>query len=310
MKRTALLATALAALALPTLAEVLVPKGTKANVTVEYTFESSGKTPPQKGSKDAREWRTKRSARVTAELVAEKPQEYAQLKDMTAAQKEDLKTKQEKAKSAQEKMAPLQADIEKIMAKCGEDEACMQREIQKYGMANSDSATMNSARSADEDIRAVGKTGPANYQIWRAVGQSGTYSIDEWEAVTDADPACMEKPGGVCHSDVTKKGSGNVPLPAGVKASASGATFEVDAAGKTMTVVLPTPIGPLPYTQVAKTDRPGQKSGTTNGLLHFPGSLPKPITVTLTGGTLAQSGTESLAVEGGTVTAKWRIETK
>ena len=305
MKRTAVLALALAASAVFAKAELLAPKGAKATLTAEYTFESSGKTPPQKGSKDAREWRTKRSARVTADLVADKPQEYAQLKDMTGAQKADLKTKQDKAKSVAKKMEPTMKDMEAIANKCGDDEACITREVQKYGFAMGEETA--DQKSARRDIADIGKTGPANYQMWQAVGQSGSYALDEWEAVTDADPGCMEKPGGVCHSDVTKKGSGSLPLPAGVKADASGARLEVDAAGKTMTVVLPTPIGPLPYTQVAKTDRPGQKSGTTEGMSRFPGESLKPIQVSIKGPSIAQSGTETLKTGEGTVTVRWQL---
>lgn len=300
------LALALAAAAVFAKAELLAPKGAKATITVEYTFESAGKTPPQKGSKDAREWRKKVSAKVTADLVADKPQELSQVKAMTSSQAAGMQEKQEKAQSAQEKMAPLQADIQKIMAKCGEDEACMQREIQKDGMANSDSATMNSARSAKKDVEAVGKTGPANYQLWKAVSQAGTYSLDEWEAVVDADPGCMEKPGAVCHSDLTRKGSGNLPAPPGGKSAPVGAMFEVDNAEKSMMLVLPTPMMPLPYTQVLKTDRPGQTSGTTSGYGGIPGDR-KPITVALKGDSIAQSGTETQKVDGGTVTVRWQL---
>lgn len=40
-----------------------------------------------------------------------------------------------KAQSVATQMAPMMANAEKILAKCGDDEACITREAQKMGAA-------------------------------------------------------------------------------------------------------------------------------------------------------------------------------
>ena len=237
--------------------------------------------------------------------------------EMEAGQKADLKNKQEKAQSAQEKMAPVQADIEKIMAKCGEDEACLEREIQKYGMSNSDSAKMNTARSADKDIAVASNQGPARYQLWTAASQKGTYSIEETRHDVVADPACGASLH--CTTDENAKGAGEIPLPPGAKASASGhpgvSMAEIDAGGKMLAIVLPVPLSPLPYTKTVKSNSPDRKSGTFQELVRCPPKDLKPVRVALKGGGRDESGTEEIKIagagaDGGTLTIRWKLTAK
>lgn len=314
MKRTAVLATALAAaLAAPAVADVLAARGTKATLTVEYTYASNGKKQDQN---DSHQWNVKRTVQLRADMVAQAPQSVSSLNEMDATQKADLKTKQEKARNAQEKMAPLQADIQKIMEKCGEDEACMQREIQKYGMANSDSATMNSARSARGDIEAASQQGPARYQLWNAASQTGTFAIEETRKDVVADPACGASLH--CTTDENARGSGDVPPPPGARAGAPapGAAFaEIDAEGKTLTLVLPVPLSTLPYTKTVKSNSPGTKSGTFPAQVRCPPKDLKPLRVALKSGGRSEAGTEEIPIagagaDGGTLTVRWSFATK
>ena len=315
MKRTTLLAIALAILAsAATLADNFAAKGTKATLTVEYVYASNGKTQDQN---DSHQWNVKRTVKLRADLVAQTPQPLSAVHEMEAGQKADLKTKQEKVQSAQEKMAPLQADIQKIMEKCGEDEACMQREIQKYGMANSDSATMNSARSAKTDVEAASKQGPARYQLWTAASQTGTFSIEESRKDVVADPACGASL--QCTTDDTARGAGDVPAPPGTRAGARAtpgtAMAEVDAEGKTLTVALPVPLAPLSYTRTVKSNSPDRKSGTSQALVRCPPQDLKPVRVALKGGGRDESGTEEIKIggagaDGGTLTVRWSFTAK
>ena len=89
-------------------------------------------------------------------------------------------------------MAPLTADMEKIMARCGEDEACIEREVAAYGFAMGNNPAVESAR---KDVAEVSKQGAPRYQIWTATLQKGTYSIEESAHIVDSDPICMSLPG-------------------------------------------------------------------------------------------------------------------
>ena len=315
MKRTALFATALTILAAAaTRADNFAAKGAKATLTVEYVYASNGKTQDRN---DSHQWSVTRTVKLSADLIAQTPQPLPTMHEMEAGQKADLKNKQEKAQSAQEKMAPVQADIQKIMAKCGEDEACLEREIQKYGMSNSDSAKMNSARSADKDIAVAANQGPARYQLWTAASQRGTYSIEESRHDVVADPACGASM--QCTTDENAKGAGEVPLPPGAKAAASGppslAMAEIDAGGKTVAIVLPVPLSMLPYTKTIKSNSPDRKSGTSQDLVRCPPKDLKPVRVALKGGGRDESGTEEIKIagagaDGGTLTIRWKLTAK
>ena len=298
MKCTALFVAALAALAASAGADVLAAKGAKGTLEVEYVFESSGKKADQN---DSREWRTKRSVKLTADLAAQAPQPYSTLHDMTAGEKTDLKKKQDATKSAQQKMAPTSAAIEKIMAKCGEDEACISREVQALGFSMQGDPAIESAR---KDVAVATKQGAPTYQTWRPTLQKGTYSIEETAHIVNADPIC---PSLHCTRDETRKGSGEVLLPPGAKpeAAAGVSAVEVDSAGKTLTVVLPVPLFPLTYTETIKTNSPDQKSGTSQELLSFPKDI-KPVTVALKGDGRDQSGTETIKSGEGTLTVRWK----
>ena len=315
MKRTALFATALTILAAAaTRADNFAAKGAKATLTVEYVYASNGKTQDRN---DSHQWSVTRTVKLSADLIAQTPQPLPTMHEMEAGQKADLKNKQEKAQSAQEKMAPVQADIQKIMAKCGEDEACLEREIQKYGMSNADSAKMDTARSADKDIAVATNQGPARYQLWTAASQRGTYSIEESRHDVVADPACGASM--QCTTDENAKGAGEVPLPPGAKAAASGppslAMAEIDAGGKTVAIVLPVPLSTLPYTKTIKSNSPDRKSGTFQDLLRCPPKDLKPVRVALKGGGRDESGTEEIKIagagaDGGTLTIRWKLTAK
>ncbi len=298
-------------LAAPAPAAVFAARGAKATLTVEYVYSANGKTQDQN---DSHRWSVTRSVKLRADLVAQEPQSLSSIHAMEPGQKADAEAKQAKARSAQEKMAPLQADIQKIMAKCGEDQACMEREIQKYGMANSDSATMNSARSARSDVQAASAQGPARYQLWKATSQAGTYSIEETRQDVVADPACGKSMH--CVTDETAKGGGEIPAPP----SAAGGTAafsmaEVDSSGKTVTIVLPVPISPLPYSKTVKSDSPGTRSGTFPERMRFPPMDLKPVRVPLKAGGINESGTQEIPIsgnrgDGGTLTIRWSLTAK
>jgi hypothetical protein len=303
MKKSALVSVAILSIGVAH-ADLLVAKGTKATVTVEYSYAAAG---IKKDKYDPREWKVNRTVSLTAQFAADKPQAMAQLRAPEAAQMADLQNKQALAKSASKKMTPMMGDMMKIVEKCGENEACIEKEVEAYG--NSMQMTPE-LKSAGEDINKLGKTDGPRYQLWKAVSQKGTYFVDEFYKGQTADPACMEKPGQRCRREETRKGGGDIASPPD-RVKASGAVFEVDAQKKDIVMTLPTPMMPLSYNREVKTDFPDEAAGNSQGLASF-GAMPKPLTVTIPGDLRNLSGTQQIKVdgaegEGGTLTVKWTL---
>jgi len=298
----------MAALSLATAAhaELLVAKGTKATVKVEYVYSAVG---AKKDKYDPREWRVNRSATVTAQLEAQKAQALAQMRAMEAGQLADMQNKQATAVSAAKKMQPTMNDMLKIVEKCGDtNEACIEKEIEAYGNKMEITPEL---KSAGKDIEKLGKQDGPRYQVWRAVSQQSTYSVDEFYKGQTADPACMEKPGARCHREETRKGGGNVTPPAGAK-NVSPAFFEVDAQKKDIVMTLPTTMWPLSCTSVVKSDFPDESSGSSQCTAGLGQVSFKPITVVIPGDLKQLSGTQELKSEGaegegGTLTVRWTI---
>jgi len=286
-------------------AELLAAKGAKATVKVEYVYVAVGM---KKDKYDPREWKVNRSATVTALFEAQKAQALAQMRTMEAGQMADLKDKQATAISAAKKMEPTMNDMLKIVEKCGESEACIEKEIEAYG--NSMQLTPE-IKSAGKDIEKLSKQDGPRYQVWRALSQTATYSVDEFYKGQSGDPLCLEKPGQRCRREETRKGQGAVTPPPGAKNAGSG-FFEVDAQKKDIVLALPTPIGPLACTSVVKSDFPDERSGSSQCTAGLGQVSFKPITVTIPGDLKKLSGSQELKSEGaegesGTLTVRWTI---
>jgi len=301
MKRFGILAVLVALAARSSRGADFAPKGATATLTVEYAYDSSGKTADKN---DSREWKAKRSATVTVDLTAQAAAAYSAMHAMSADQQAEVSKKQASAKSAQKKLEPMAADMAKIAAQCGDDEACVEREVKKYGFGMSD-AEKESAQSAGKDVAQVGKQGPARFQAWSGTSQKGTYAIDETAHFVDADPICKNLH---CTRNETRQGSGAI-APSG-----TGARFEWDSRDKTLEILLPGPF-PLAYTQNVTTDKPGARSGSSPGVVRLPAEMPKSFTVAVKGDWKNQSGTETIktrgaGAEGGTLTVRWQLAVK
>jgi len=303
--------------AAPVHAELFVATGVKGTLDVEYTYAAAGKTQDQY---DTHEWRVKRTVNLTAQLAAQPPAPLPALHQLDAGQQAELTNKRasaaDSARKAQQKTAPVMADIESIMAKCGEDEACIEKAVASYGMSMGMTPELESAKQDVADVVKASDLGPPRYQIWRATAQKGTYSIDETVHIVDADPICMTLPGARCTTDTSSKGAGEIAPPPGVKpdpASTAGlSALEVDSVKKTLMIALPIPLNMLSYQQTVKTDDPEEHSGTVAKSMGFPSEV-KPITAALMGDGRDQSGEQVIklsgkAEEGGTLTVRWHFK--
>ena len=308
-------------------ADAFAPAGAKATLSVDYVYESAGKTRSE-GMYDPYEWRVKRSVNLVAELAAQPVTALPTLQAIDASQMAELKGKSDKAQSVATQMAPMTAGVEKIMAKCGDDEACITREAQKMGAAMRGTPEMAAAQNAQKDMQELGKPGAPRYQAWRPTVQKGRYLIDETVHVSVPDPICFSRPRQRCTRDEVRKGSGEIPVPQDAKknpgAAAGISAAEVDAGKNTLTVRLPVPLVLLPYTETITTDEPAgthdtpTPKGPQQKLHSFRvnaagGSThDKPFTVPLKGGWRSQAGEQVVALNGkfgdaGKLTVRWRF---
>lgn len=308
-------------------ADAFAPAGAKATLSVDYLYESAGKKRSE-GMYDPYEWRVKRSANLVVALAAQPATAMPTVQPIDASQTAALKNKSDKAQSVATQMAPAMADVQKMMAKCGEDEACLTRETQKMGAEMRGTPKMEAAMNAKKEAQALTKPDALRYQAWRPTAQTGSYLIDETVHISVTDPICANRPRHRCTRNEVRKGSGEIPFPAGVKkdraAAAGVSAIEVDADKNTFTIALPVPMFPLPYTETITTDEPAgthdtpTPKGPQQKLHRFRvnagGAVThdKPFTVPLKGGWRSQSGEQVVALKGefgdaGKLTIRWRF---
>jgi len=321
---------------LPTLATLtftvqagnFAPAGTKATLSVEYIYESSG-SESSEGMYDPYQWQVKRSAKLEAKLAAQAPTALPTMQPMDETQKAGLENKVERAQQLSTDMAPMMANAEAIMEKCGDDEACITAEAMKMGAGMSGTPEMETAMQAGKKAQALAKPDEPRYQAWRSTAQSGIYSIDETVHISVTDPICMSLPGARCTRDEVRAGSGAIPVPDSAKGN-PGATVgysgvEVDGEKGMIAVNLPVPLFPLPYTETITTDEPegthdaptpvgpqqqqmsfrvNAKGGATND---------QPLITVMNGDWHSQAGEQVIILKGqlreaGKLTIRWRFD--
>jgi hypothetical protein len=286
-------------------AELLVAKGARATLNVQYEYVAIGK----KADKyEPREWQVNRTINFTTQMKADTQQPGSTLRPMEAAQMADLKNKEAHIASAQKKMQPTMNDMMKIADKCGDNEDCITKAVTEYGMNMEITPELASAR---QDIAVASKQGGPRYQVWQPVSQSGNYSVDELYRGQTADPLCLQKPKQRCNRQETRKGKGAISPPPG-QANASTALLEVDSAKKEIYVTLPVPLTPISYSRAVVSDYPEEERGASEGVLVNLLREIKPLTATIPADLHAVSGTQSykqkgVEGEGGTLTVKWQF---
>jgi len=295
--------------------DAFAPAGAKAKLSVEFLYESVGK---KQDKNDLREWGFKRSISLVADLVSQAPLALPTVQALDAAQTAKLDKQAGQMEKLQTDMAPMTADIGRIMSQCGENEACIAREVQKLGTAMAGTPKADAMlKSGKETARAV-QPGPARYQPWLATVQSGSYVINEISLSVLADPACQ--PSLRCTRNEVRKGAG--ALQSRSATSKDGGLFcavELDAVKNTLTVVPQGPPLPLAYTETVTTDQPARYQDVPVPKGPQPKQLPireitcgndKPFTVALKGGWRSQSGEQVFNVKdtGGKLTLRWRFQ--
>ncbi len=286
-------------------AQAFAPKGAKATLTVKYDYSAVG----QKADKyDPAEWRASRTLTMVVPMSAEPEQALSMMREMDAGQKASIDKKLTQTAAIHKKMEPTMNEIMKMVERCGDNEACIEKAIVDYGT----SADPSVAQSIKPDVDAVMKQEGPRYQMWRGLSQTGTYAIDELYRAKIADPGCFDKPNKQCSREETRKGGGNIPVPAEAK-GISNAQLEFDSVKKDVYIKLPTPFVPLAYTKQVTSNYDNEPNGSSQGMLNnLPGTL-QPITVAITGDGRNLSGTQTIkmagsAGESGTLTINWTFK--
>lgn len=302
-------------------AEPFAQAGAKGTLTVDYVYEAAGK---KQDKYDLREWRIRRSVTLVAELAAQKVSGWPQVQAPEAAQVAGNAQRAQQAAVVATDAAPAMASIEKIMARCGEDEACITRETQKLGFAMAGSPQLAAAQKTQKDVQALSQPGAPRYQAWLSTAEKGNYTLDEATHIVHADPICVSLPRARCTRDEVRRGSGAVPGGAAKGSSGGGfGAVELDAQKQTLTVRLPIPANAMPYTETITTDEPEgthsvptPKGPQARQWVFVPrvgkADLIPPITVPWRGGSRSQAGEQAWAVTGeggeaGKLTVRWRF---
>lgn len=282
-------------------AQTFSPAGTTGTLSVEYLFSSAGR---KADINDSREWKVNRTVSLQAELAAGAPSPAPTLGPMDPKIMADNARLGERAVGVARDMQPLTDGVEKIIAKCGDNEACIERETMKLGLATKMTPKLE---AAGREVADMSKAPVNRYQRWQAQSLKGSYTVDESLRFVHSDPICVHRPKLRCTRTETRKGAGAVPPPPAAQKdphrnahSAAGFSgVEVDTVKNTFTVLLPLPLNMLPIEQTIATDEPerlkenGKRSTQLDsGLLAFK-PIAQPTTIALKGSARSQSGTQT-----------------
>lgn len=284
-------------------AQLLVPKGTKATLEVEYLYTAAGSSGRPNGTDTLDEWKVRRVVNVIAHYVAEEPIAIGVLHKPDAAQQADIDKKVAQTQAFGNKMAPSVADMMQIAERCGDDDACLEQAIADYG--NKMDPKEMQARKAEGE--ALFKPEAPRYQRWNLKSQSGTYEVDEFTSRQVFELTCTRTQ--VCKRTVTSRGKG--PIPAPPAGSVEGASLlEVDRVKKDLAAKMPMPLRELKVESNVQSTIPDDnyKVDANAALRMFKNA--ESLTLAIPGGALPASGTTTIKSTGhggesGTLTVKW-----
>jgi hypothetical protein len=246
-------------------AHALAPSaaGAPATLVVTYELVGSGVDRPPSGEKNVT-WTFNNRFVVTTKMKAVKAQGVPSLHQIDAKKQAELDGAQSAAAKAAKDAEPMMAQAERIFEKCGDDEACIERETMKMaGSMDMDAAMkagQSTAKAGEAATRAAANDG--RYQSFGDGAQSGTYSIDETAHEAYFDAACSPKNEATCSIDTTVKGSGAMTAPGGKATTTPTAVIEVDYAAGTAILMLTMP-GVGKATETVKSGSPDRASGVS-----------------------------------------------
>lgn len=262
LARTLVLAASAALSALAARADT--PQATPVNgtATLTMTFELKGGGVDLPASHERHvTWKVENRYSVTATMTAQKPTGFAGMHKPDAAEQKREADRQAAAQDAARTMQPMQEQAAKIAQMCGDDQACMQREVMK--MARGIDPNSPDMKSAKANIAKASVVPEARYQVFMPGKQSASYTLKEQARQAYFDAACSLATEARCAYDTTVEGKGDIVDGAGSKTLPTEATAEIDYQTGSLLLRLTVP-GVAKAKQTVSSRNPEIKTGTTD----------------------------------------------
>ena len=286
-------------------AQLLVPKGSKATLQVQYLYTAEGNSGRDKNVDAIDEWKVRRALNLTARYVAEEPTAIGVL-HQSETQTAALNAKARQAEDFGKKMEPTYADMMKIAEHCGDDESCVEKAISEYA----NKMDLKDMQARKGEASAIFKVDPPRYQLWKVTAQTGSYEIDELVTRQVFEMTCTQMK--VCKRTVTRTGKGAIPAPPG-GAVDSASLLEIDSVGKDIAAKMPMPMRELPTKTNVQSSIPDDDYQAAMSLPMHQFKNADTLTLAITSGQLPASGTKTIkntgkGAESGTLTVTWTFK--
>src|SRR5262249_32956804 len=152
-----------------------------------YTLTGGGTDRPESHEREVI-WSVNDRYQVKAEMIAEKPSGFGGMHKPDAQETASMEQRQAAAAAGAQNMQGMMEMAQKIMEKCGDDEACMQAETMKMSQQIDPNAP--ELQEAKKNMAVATQMPGDRYQIFSTGQQTGTYTIAEKAHEAYFDAAC------------------------------------------------------------------------------------------------------------------------
>lgn len=224
--------------AAPAAADPFSPPKSKATLTVTFTLKGGGTDRPDSHEREVI-WSIEDRYEVKATMIAEKPGGFGGLHKPEATENASMQQRQAAAEAGAQNMQGMMEMAQKIMEKCGEDEACIQAESIK--MSQQIDPNDPKLKAAKQNIETASAMPGDRYQLFSAGPQTGSYKIDEKAHEAYFDAACSLKNQTPCAFDSVITGSGSLTDANGNTTMQTGVMAEIDTQAGSFIFLMPMP---------------------------------------------------------------------
>jgi len=254
--------------AAPVSADPFSAAKSKATLTVTYTLTGGGTDRPESHEREVI-WSVEDRYEIKAVMSAEAPMPYGGLHKADAAETANIQQRQAAAAAGAQNMQGMMEMAQAIMAKCGDDQACIQQETMKMSQQIDPNAP--ELQEAKKNIATASQSTGNRYQLFSPHQQTGTYKIAEKAHEAYFDAACSLRNQSPCAFDSTVTGAGALTDEAGQTSMQTNASAEIDT--KDGNIILSLPIPGIAAAQKAVTSKSREvKTGTFDAPRRLSGS--------------------------------------
>jgi hypothetical protein len=224
--------------AVPAAADPFSPAKSKATLTVTYTLKGGGTDRPDSHEREVI-WSVDNRYEVKATLIAEKPAGFGGLHKPDAAETASMQQRQSATEAGAQNMQGMMDMAQAAMAKCGEDEACLQAEVMKMSQQIDPNAP--ELQAAKKNIETASAMPGNRYQMFSTGPQSGSYKIAEKAHEAYFDAACSLTNQAPCAIETAVSGAGKLTDPQGNTSFTLGLMAEIDTQSGSLIFTMPAP---------------------------------------------------------------------